>query len=576
MQRIRIEQLNVTLSLGIALLAALLPLTAAAEFSDVPATHANYDAIVYVQEKAIVDGYDDDTYRPDQTINRAEFTKILVRSKLGHPALDFSASCFAEGSTFPDGFVFSDVDAELSWFAVDVCAAYELQLISGYPDGTFGPSGNINFAEAAKIIAKSFDLPNAETDTWYEGFVRALAEKRAIPDTVASFEYQITRGEMAEMIYRLQTANTIKSSRTYEDLLAAPPKPVANPPRTEKDLRLTSDGVSESGAREGDAGYVLPYIAWMPDAERMTFIRQTYGDDCMRRVCREDAVRYDFRNRDGSSMAAPGQPDADGWILSPDETQALQVVNTWTKDPKAELGQISLKDLKTGRVRLLGKCTYKTGADNAYTSNCFDFPVWSPDGLFIAMQDARTWGNVVILRADANSYRDATVIGKSELLESEVSGPYLFWSPDSGKLLAHHEYAIFTIPDGRELYRDSNERPWNIYGDWRWSPDSTRLLFTRSLAGRGGEVVTMNADGSDEQVIYSSAAVAHYNLSADWSHDGTRVAVSNGTSLFLVDVAAKTTRTLSSDGIQYGYVRWSPNGRRIAYIKDGDVWVYEL
>ncbi len=51
------------------LLGVLAPLTvAAAGFRDVPSSHPNYDAILYVQEQGIVEGYSDGTYKPDQTI----------------------------------------------------------------------------------------------------------------------------------------------------------------------------------------------------------------------------------------------------------------------------------------------------------------------------------------------------------------------------------------------------------------------------------------------------------------------------------------------------------------------------
>lgn len=52
--------------------------TAFASFPDVSASHANYDAIIYVQSRGIVSGYPDGSFRPNQTINRAEFVKILV------------------------------------------------------------------------------------------------------------------------------------------------------------------------------------------------------------------------------------------------------------------------------------------------------------------------------------------------------------------------------------------------------------------------------------------------------------------------------------------------------------------
>ena len=184
-------------------------------FSDVPATHLNSDAIAYVKDRGIVSGYPDGTFRPDQQINRAEFTKILIA---GNYPPDFDGPGPEE--CLQDAYVFLDVSRE--WFAKYVCTAKAGGLIDGYPDGTFRPAANINFVEAAKILSKNFDLPLTDgTNSWYENYVRALSAKNAIPTSIIRFDQSITRGEMAEMIYRLKAGVTNKTSKTYEDLKAS-------------------------------------------------------------------------------------------------------------------------------------------------------------------------------------------------------------------------------------------------------------------------------------------------------------------------------------------------------------------
>jgi hypothetical protein len=89
------------------------------------------------------------------------------------------------------------------------------------------PGNEINFTEAAKIIVNAInkddsgghgqlDIPSGTV--WYEGYVRALASHNAIPTSITSFDQKITRGEMAEMIWRLKTNTTTKESQTYEKL----------------------------------------------------------------------------------------------------------------------------------------------------------------------------------------------------------------------------------------------------------------------------------------------------------------------------------------------------------------------
>lgn len=192
-----------SLQRALCIVALLLP-TPVFAFTDVDATDVNAEAIGYVQTQGIVQGYADGTFKPKNNINRAEFTKIVV-----------AALFEAQG-----GDCFSDVKNE--WFAPYICVAKTKGIIGGYADGTFKPTQNISFAEAAKIIAIAFEKDPPAGDVWYEGYVRALASDHAIPTSIDSFTKQLTRGEMAELIYRLHAKVSTKESVSYEKLAGLP------------------------------------------------------------------------------------------------------------------------------------------------------------------------------------------------------------------------------------------------------------------------------------------------------------------------------------------------------------------
>lgn len=184
-----------------AFLALLLPASVSA-FSDVAAGNVYADAITYVQEESIVQGYADGTFRADATINRAEFTKIIVGATV---------------KTNMDMHCFPDVKDE--WFAPFVCTAKSKDIIGGYQDGTFKPGNFVNFVEGAKIIAKAFGLPSTAMDeNWYTPFVIGLEQKNAIPTDIKTLTQPLTRGQMAEMIFRIKTQNTDKPTQTFEGL----------------------------------------------------------------------------------------------------------------------------------------------------------------------------------------------------------------------------------------------------------------------------------------------------------------------------------------------------------------------
>lgn len=174
-------------------------------FIDVPFSHPASTAIEYLAQKGIVSGYPDGTFQPDQEINRAEFTKIVMGARFLPLDIEGCLLAVPRELLFAPTLLFSDV-ALHQWFAKYVCRAKVAGIITGYPDGTFRPAANVNFVEAAKILANGFSLPlesSPTDDPWYHPYVEALASRSAIPFSISSFEKSMSRGEMAEMMYRL-------------------------------------------------------------------------------------------------------------------------------------------------------------------------------------------------------------------------------------------------------------------------------------------------------------------------------------------------------------------------------------
>ena len=206
-------------------------------FSDVPRTHPNYEAIEYIKAKNIVNGYSDGTFRPDAMVNRAEFTKIIIEAYYSGQAS--GSNCFP------------DVGKE--WFAKYVCFAKISNFVTGYPDGSFKPAESINFVEIAKILVNIKGLlvtpyPNPGFSPWYKPYVEKLAEVNAIPASITSFSQKVTRGEMAEMVYRLNASISNKPSTTYQEI-ASPGLPVRlKIPGINVDSVIESVGLTPEGA----------------------------------------------------------------------------------------------------------------------------------------------------------------------------------------------------------------------------------------------------------------------------------------------------------------------------------------
>src|SRR3989344_7594978 len=171
--------------------------------------HQYEEAINYVQSEGIVSGYLDGSYKPNQHINRAEFTKILFLTYIDEQYRTNSASDRIPDQLARDYNCFPGVH-ESDWYALHVCQAKWSGIVNGYPDRTFRPANPINVAEAAKIVVNTFGVPIPATvgsTQWYEPYLAALRTKNALPYPEPAPSSLLTRGQMAEIIYRVRNTS---------------------------------------------------------------------------------------------------------------------------------------------------------------------------------------------------------------------------------------------------------------------------------------------------------------------------------------------------------------------------------
>lgn len=126
-------------------------------YSDMSLSPWAADAIVYLADKKIVNGYTDGTFKPTAPITRAEFTKIVVEAFYGISAYEFENQ-------------FTDV-ADDAWYAPYVNKAYEEGIISGTGNGEFCPNDTITRQDMAVILYNASVKHNLiAEDTDYKAF----------------------------------------------------------------------------------------------------------------------------------------------------------------------------------------------------------------------------------------------------------------------------------------------------------------------------------------------------------------------------------------------------------------------
>ncbi|KEO82277.1 S-layer homology domain-containing protein [Tumebacillus flagellatus] len=112
-------------------------------FPDVLSTHYAKNSIESLASKMVISGFGDGTFRPNDTVTRAQFATMLVKS-LG-----------LQDKSKPAGTqTFTDVQPD-AWYNSYVETAFYTNLISGVGDGRFAPDDKITAQDMAVMVARA-------------------------------------------------------------------------------------------------------------------------------------------------------------------------------------------------------------------------------------------------------------------------------------------------------------------------------------------------------------------------------------------------------------------------------------
>ncbi|MBQ8526629.1 MAG: S-layer homology domain-containing protein [Clostridia bacterium] len=164
--------------------------------------HWAENEITALKNSGAISGFPDGSFRPDSTVTRAEFVKMLGN------ILDIP-----DGS----GSQFADVTAD-DWYAGVVYGAYARNLVKGTSDTSFSPNAPITRQDAAVIISRAWDLAGeqavefADSGDIADYAVEAVA-KLAAAGIIGGYEdntirpgANLTRAETATILCRVITA----------------------------------------------------------------------------------------------------------------------------------------------------------------------------------------------------------------------------------------------------------------------------------------------------------------------------------------------------------------------------------
>ena len=158
------------------------------------------EAVAVLDGMGVFKGYEDGSFKPENKITRAEVATIIYRIYTKDVAKNDKSGLYASYNKFTDM-------AGAGWAAGYIGYCANAELVKGYPDGTFKPSGNVTGYEVLAMILRAvgYDKNNEFTGADWALNVAKYAEQLGILKNVAKttdLSAPATRELVAEILFR--------------------------------------------------------------------------------------------------------------------------------------------------------------------------------------------------------------------------------------------------------------------------------------------------------------------------------------------------------------------------------------
>ncbi|MFS0782043.1 S-layer homology domain-containing protein [Bacillus sp. 1P06AnD] len=194
-----------SLLLGATLLLSAAPFAQAAPahvtYKDVPATYSFYEEIESMSDLGVITGYPDGTFKPGQSVTRAQAAIMIGRaiSEDGEEAPK-AATKFKDvsPSSVASGYIKQAADAGI---------------IQGFPDGSYKPEQKVTRGQMAIFLSRAFELTESDKVTFkdvspssaaypYIGKLIYADITAGYPDNTYKPDQAVTRGQFAAFMDR--------------------------------------------------------------------------------------------------------------------------------------------------------------------------------------------------------------------------------------------------------------------------------------------------------------------------------------------------------------------------------------
>jgi hypothetical protein len=188
-------------------------------FVDIGTAHPHFNAISFLKDEGIIQGYPDGSFKPNNEVSRVEVMKFILEG------IDTEIQTATTLN-------FRDTNIN-EWYADYLFTAKKLGVVEGYPDGSFKPSASVNKVEFLKMLILAanididpevrnvFNLDDVKNDDWFAPYVKFAIEKNIIDFEGNKFYpgEEMKRDKIAEAIYRIKILNETGANEFTADLV---------------------------------------------------------------------------------------------------------------------------------------------------------------------------------------------------------------------------------------------------------------------------------------------------------------------------------------------------------------------